>query len=202
MGEKMIEHLNRYKLIIELHEALVDSKKQIRAWHGIGMPEQIEKEIWSIYDNQAPDMKRLNEVIAKTERLLSMCSNFPKIVCLCGSTRFYSEFQEANLRETLAGNIVLSIGCSMKSDQEHFGNLPEDELKVIKTNLDELHKRKIDLADEILVLNVGGYIGDSTKSEIDYAITLNRGIRWLEDPLRNADGILYVRETRDKANNV
>ena len=105
----------------------------------------------------------------------------PKIVCLCGSTRFGKEFQLANLSETLAGRIVLSIGCNMKSDKELFKDLTDDELFLIKQNLDELHKRKIDLADEILVLNVGKYIGDSTRSEIEYAQAHGKGIRYLEN---------------------
>ena len=106
--------------------------------------------------------------------------NKPKIVCLCGSVRFSEEFRKANSTETLAGNIVLSIGCNMKTDTETFGNLSQDELNDIKCKLDELHKRKIDLADEILVLNVDGYIGDSTRSEIQYAIAHNKPIRYLE----------------------
>lgn len=106
--------------------------------------------------------------------------DFPKIVCLCGSTRFSDAFKEANLRETIAGNIVLSIGCDTKSDKDLMilGELTEE----AKEKLDELHKRKIDLADEILVLNVGGYIGDSTRSEIDYALTTCKEIRYLEEP--------------------
>jgi HNH endonuclease len=99
----------------------------------------------------------------------------PLIVCLCGSTRFIQAFQEANLRETLVGNIVLSIGCDTKSDQD-LGLGPVD-----KAALDLLHLFKIDLADEILVLNVGGYIGLSTQREISYATRLNKSIRWLEN---------------------
>lgn len=105
----------------------------------------------------------------------------PKIVCLCGSTRFGDAFQKAQLYETLGGNIVLSIGCNMKSDIELFGHLSESELQSIKTQLDVLHKRKIDLADEVLILNVGGYIGDSTRSELKYAKKQNKTIRYLED---------------------
>jgi hypothetical protein len=106
--------------------------------------------------------------------------NRPNIVCLCGSTRFGAAFQEATLKETLAGNIVLSIGCNMKSDSEIFGHLPEDELRKIKECLDELHKRKIDMADEILVLNVGGYIGESTRNEINYALSIGKPVVYLE----------------------
>ena len=104
----------------------------------------------------------------------------PIIVCLCGSTRFYHDFHIANLKETLAGKIVLSIGCDMRADAELFTDKTESELAEIKQKLDELHKRKIDLADEIMVLNVGGYIGESTKSEMQYAYGKNKKIRFLE----------------------
>lgn len=98
----------------------------------------------------------------------------PIIVCLCGSTRFSEAFHEANLRETLAGKIVLSIGCDFKSD-DALGLTEAD-----KKRLDELHLRKIDLADEILVLNVDGYVGESTAREIIYANDHGKRIRWLE----------------------
>ncbi len=104
----------------------------------------------------------------------------PKIICLCGSTRFKDAFTDAQLRETLAGKIVLTIGCNMKSDTEIFGHLTKPELNDIKVKLDELHKRKIDLADEVLILNVGGYIGDSTRSELNYAKQLSKKITYLE----------------------
>jgi hypothetical protein len=104
----------------------------------------------------------------------------PITVCLCGSIRFGEAFQSANLKETLAGKIVLSIGCNMKSDSEIFGHLPQAELDEIKIRLDELHKRKIDMADEVMVLNVGGYIGNSTRSEIEYATELGKQVNYLE----------------------
>lgn len=100
------------------------------------------------------------------------------IVCLCGSTRFFETFQEASLRETVAGKIILSIGCNLRSDHQLWANPFERE--AIKRSLDELHLRKIDLADEVLVLNVGGYIGDSTRREIAYAESLGRPVRYLE----------------------
>lgn len=104
----------------------------------------------------------------------------PKIVCLCGSTRFGDAFRKAQIEKTLNGEIVLTIGCNMKSDTELFGHLPDSKLIEIKTMLDELHKRKIDLCDYIYVLNVGGYIGDSTRSEINYAIAHNKPVVYLE----------------------
>lgn len=103
----------------------------------------------------------------------------PKIVCLCGSTRFYSAFQEANYRETMAGKIVLSVGfyphSQDKAHGEDKGCTPEQ-----KIALDVLHKQKIDLSDEVLVLNVGGYIGDSTRSEIEHATKAGKPVRYLE----------------------
>lgn len=105
-------------------------------------------------------------------------NNKPTIVCLCGSTRFGSAFHEANLRETLAGKIVLSIGVDTKSDIDLLlaGELTHED----KARLDELHLRKIDLADEVLILNVGGYVGESTTREIAYAREHEKPIRWLE----------------------
>lgn len=104
----------------------------------------------------------------------------PEIVVLCGSTRFGEAFRAANLGETLAGRIVLSIGCDTKSDAdlEAAGKLGGP--ATTKAALDELHKRKIDMADEVLVLNVGGYVGESTRSEVEYAAAIGRPIRWLE----------------------
>lgn len=103
----------------------------------------------------------------------------PKIVCLCGSTRFYGVFQKANFEETMKGNIVLSVGFYPHSQGlahgQETGVTPKQ-----KDALDELHKRKIDVADEILVLNVDGYVGDSTASEIRYALAHNKPVRWLD----------------------
>jgi hypothetical protein len=104
----------------------------------------------------------------------------PKIVTLCGSTKFRDEFVRQNLNETLAGKIVLSIGCDMKSDDEIFGHMSPEQLREVKAGLDELHKRKIDISDEVLILNVGGYVGDSTRSERDYASRIGKDVRYLE----------------------
>src|SRR5438270_9679989 len=106
--------------------------------------------------------------------------NKPIIVCLCGSTRFGDAFAKAQLDETLAGKIVLTIGCNMRSDAHLFAHLSDDERAETKRKLDELHLRKIDMADEVYVLNVGGYIGESTTIEIRYAIEHHKPIRFLE----------------------
>jgi hypothetical protein len=94
--------------------------------------------------------------------------------------QFGEAFQRAQFDETMAGKIVLTIGCNMKSDKELFKDYSETELKEIKTKLDELHKRKIDLADEILFLNVGRYMGESTLKELQYAVDNHKIIRFLE----------------------
>lgn len=104
----------------------------------------------------------------------------PTITVLCGSTRFAQTFREQNLNLTLAGHIVLSIGCDMRSDAELFVGIDADGLAEIKAQLDWLHRRKIDLADEVLVLNVSGYVGDSTRSEIEYAEKIGKPVRYLE----------------------
>jgi hypothetical protein len=105
---------------------------------------------------------------------------FPTIVCLCGSTRFWRTFQEAALAETVAGNIVLSIGAATATDEDHFAHLSPKVYDNLKDQLDELHLRKIDLADEVLILNVGGYIGASTARELEYARTYGKVVRFLE----------------------
>ena len=107
--------------------------------------------------------------------------NKPKIVCLCGSTRFGEAFRLAQFEETMKGKIVLTIGCNMKSDDDLFGNMAEPAKEVVKKMLDELHLHKIDLADEVLFLNVGGYIGQSTFNELEYARKQGKEIKWLEE---------------------
>lgn len=103
------------------------------------------------------------------------------VVTLCGSTRFKNEFMEVQKRLTLEGNIVISVGLFGHSgDSEVWENMDEGTLTKTKEMLDDMHKRKIDMADEIFVINVGGYIGDSTRSEIEYAKAHGKKIRYLE----------------------
>jgi len=103
---------------------------------------------------------------------------FPKIVCLCGSTRYWKTFRDVGLDLTMAGIIVLSIGIAAP-DSMVLAHPDSEQGKAQKEMLDALHKRKIDLAHEILVLNVDGYIGSSTRSEIEYAISCNKPVKWL-----------------------
>jgi hypothetical protein len=101
----------------------------------------------------------------------------PEIVCLCGSTRFMEAFFDEGWKLTLAGKIVLSVGvCKHAVDHgEALG--PE-----VAAKLDELHLHKIDLADHVRILNVGGYIGLSTMKELEYALAHKKTISFLEKP--------------------
>ena len=104
-----------------------------------------------------------------------------KVITLCGSTRFKNEFMETQKRLTLEGNIVISVGLFGHSgDNEVWENMDEGTLTKTKEMLDDMHKRKIDMADEIFVINVGGYIGSSTRSEIDYAVAAGKPVHYLE----------------------
>ena len=103
-----------------------------------------------------------------------MIGNY-KVITLCGSTRFKEEFLQVQKELTLKGNIVISVGL--------FGHSGDSEVweKKTKQMLDDMHKRKIDMADEIFVINVGGYIGESTKSEIEYAKSHGKKVNYLEN---------------------
>ncbi len=104
-----------------------------------------------------------------------------KVITLCGSTRFKDAFLDVQKRLTLDGNIVISVGLFGHSgDDEVWDGMDEGALSKTKAMLDDMHKRKIDMADEIFVINVGGYIGSSTSSEIEYAKVMGKGIRYLE----------------------
>lgn len=101
-----------------------------------------------------------------------MMGNY-KVITLCGSTKFKEQFLQAQKELTLKGNIVISVGLF-----GHSGDTITDEQKIM---LDDMHKRKIDMADEIFVINVGGYIGSSTRSEIDYAEAHGKKVNYLEN---------------------
>ncbi len=97
-----------------------------------------------------------------------------KVITLCGSTKFKDDFIREQKRLSLEGNIVISVGM--------FGHSGDDEVwtEGIKEMLDDMHRRKIDMSDEIFVINKGGYIGSSTKSEIEYAIAHGKKVNYME----------------------
>ena len=87
-------------------------------------------------------------------------------------------FIESQKRLTLEVNIVISVGLFGHSgDTEVWEGMSEDTLTKTKEMLDDMHKRKIDMADEIFVINVRGYIGSSTRSEIEYAKEKEKAVR-------------------------
>lgn len=98
-----------------------------------------------------------------------------KVITLCGSTKFKDDFIREQKRLTLEGNIVISVGL--------FGHSGDDEVftEGVKEMLDDMHKRKIDMADEIFVINKNGYVGSSTKSEIEYAHNHGKVVRYMEE---------------------
>lgn len=98
-----------------------------------------------------------------------------KVITLCGSTKFKDDFLREQKRLTMQGNIVISVGM--------FGHSGDEEVNIegIKEMLDDMHKRKIDMADEIFVINKNGYIGTSTKSEIEYAIKNGKKVNYMEN---------------------
>ena len=109
-----------------------------------------------------------------------MVKNY-KVITLCGSTRFKDDFMRVQKELTLKGNIVISVGLFGHSgDDEVWDGMDEGTLSKTKERLDDIHKRKIDMADEIFVINVGGYIGNSTRSEIEYAVKNGKKVNYLE----------------------
>ena len=97
-----------------------------------------------------------------------------KVITLCGSTRFKDDFLREQKRLTLEGNIVISVGLFGHSGDAEVWN------ENTKAMLDDMHKRKIDMADEIFVINKDGYIGESTKSDIAYATATHKKVRYME----------------------
>lgn len=105
-----------------------------------------------------------------------------KVICLCGSTRFTEQMMVKQWELTKKGNIVLSW-CALPDsyfsgrDKAHIGDQ-----EGVKEIVDEVHLRKIDLADEVLILNIGGYIGESTRRELNYALSKGKLVTYLEKP--------------------
>lgn len=97
-----------------------------------------------------------------------------EVVTLCGSLKFKKEIMETAVRLESEGKCVLNIIFSLDGDKD---NLSEEDLR----QHDLAHKKKIDLSDAIYVVNVGGYIGSGTKSEIEYAIQKKKHIYYLEN---------------------
>ena len=105
-----------------------------------------------------------------------------KVITLWGSTRFKDDFIREQKRLTLEGNIVISVGLFGHSgDNEVWEGMDDGTLTKTKEMLDDMHKRRIDMSDEIFVINKGGYIGESTRNEIEYAIKTGKKVVYMEN---------------------
>ena len=117
-----------------------------------------------------------------------------KVITLCGSTKFKSDFERVNKEFTLAGYVVISVGC--------FGHSGDEFTEEQKIMLDDIHKQKIDMADIVYIINKDGYIGKSTQSEIEYARERGKKILYMEDPGVVADKLRQARRTIENLLNV
>lgn len=117
-----------------------------------------------------PELLSPAEKLADGKKRLSI----PHVIAICGSTRFMQEMTDADRELTWEGFIVVKPGCDMKTEHPLWADPSEAEAG--KVRLDDLHRAKIRLADEVLV--VGDYIGDSTRAEIDYARSLGKPVRF------------------------
>jgi hypothetical protein len=136
---------------------------------------------WTERDEDDRDPERRDE----DERERRECDERCAIVCLCGSSRFVAHMAVIAWEMEKLGTIVLSLHLLPDSyvgvQSDH-----QAEAEGIADRMDELHLRKIDLADRVFVVNVGGYIGDSTRREIAYARTTGKEVTFLE--LENSVG--------------
>ena len=135
--------------------------------------EQTENPERQVFNLTEPHNRKTNEVVENWLSIpIPVEPDFPKTVCLCGSTRFKSEFMETAKKLTCQGCNVLA--------PFHFRKCGDEITPELERTLSELHLRKIDLADEVMILNVGGYIGESTRNELNYAKSKGKVIRYLE----------------------
>ena len=150
-------HVTRPDLVLAMTQKAAD--KYYREGH-----EKFADAVLSAIGEKEVPMATMDE---STERMT--------VITLCGSTRFKEQFLEQQKRLTLEGNVVISVGL--------FGHSADEEVwkPGMKEMLDKMHFQKIDMADEIFVINVGGYIGESTKREIAYAKSKGKIINYLEE---------------------
>jgi hypothetical protein len=101
-----------------------------------------------------------------------------RVVTLCGSTKFKDAINSENKRLTMEGHVVISLGLFGHTDLPDY-NWDTDATD-LKTMLDKLHFQKIDMADWVHVVNVGGYYGESTKREIAYAKSVGKAVTFMD----------------------
>lgn len=117
-------------------------------------------------------LRNTGRAVLRLAQSLVSGSEIPKVICLCGSTRFRPEFEDATRRITVECNIFLTVGFF-----GHSGDVVTDEQK---ESLDDLHLRKIDIADEVWVVHRDRYVGESTSREIEYARENGKKVVWYD----------------------
>ena len=164
--DELVETLKTLSMVLDINETWAEplSKK---------ITEKLAE-----YDAYIKALPSAPPPVEQKEQLAELADR-PKIVCLCGSTRFMKEFFESGWDFTLQGYIVLSVGVCKTSDS-NGAHGAEAIGQDVADKLDILHLRKIDMADEVYILNVGGYIGKSTTKELAYAIKKGKKIDYLE----------------------
>lgn len=122
-------------------------------------------------------MDWLRGAVVGLETSISLNKEFPKIICLTGSKRFYRTYRRLEAEFTIQGNIVLTPGYYPRDEEL----IPEGEVDIGR--LIALYNRKIDMCDELFVINEDGFIGDRTKAKIMYAHSLAKKIKFLHPDL-------------------
>lgn len=117
------------------------------------------------------------EYAAAAAKKLGLPETVAPVITLCGSTKFKAEFAEANQRLSMAGNVVISLGVFGHTDLPDYDWTTD--ATDLKSTLDRLHFQKIRMADEVYVVDVGGYVGESTRREIAYAESRGKPVRYL-----------------------
>lgn len=176
-GIALQAYLSNPYLLKALHEKAVKEELSLDEELAMNIVETVDALINELNKPKKEDEKYVRPAIGEKEvPMATMESGHEKmkVVTLCGSTRFKEQFLETQKRLTLEGDIVISVGL--------FGHSGDEEVwePGTKEMLDKMHLQKIDMADEIFVLNVGGYIGESTRREIAHAEKTGKKIVYLE----------------------
>lgn len=111
--------------------------------------------------------------LAKLPGMITPPGVLPEIITLCGSTRFADEWARVNRALGLDGRIVISV--SLFGHQEGLDMTGPE-----KAKLDHLHLWKISISDAVFIINPGGYVGESTRREIDFACKAGKRFYWLD----------------------
>ncbi len=173
LKNEVITEKQAHQKVLDLFQSILPmSEEEIREWY------LHKSKLFPIYFDMpiSPVFELLKEFQSQLlSRVEDKKGDRPKVICLCGSTKFKDAFIKSNFEFTMQGYIVLSVGWGSHSDGSIYTPTQKE-----KIELDELHKRKIDLADEVFIINKDGYIGESTNSELHYAMKKGKKITFME----------------------